>query len=151
MHELELQVIRDKQVHLETLQEKNAAVNENRLLRQILDKHGISYPTKDQQHNTIGSGLSGSTDQSSYNFNFGQSPSTSLSEITSSSMPEPASFRPDLNLEALQIRDDLDYNEIALTFILKLVLLRCPVSQLAAISSLLNGVVLICGHTLIKS
>lgn len=120
MHELELQVIRDKQVHLETLQEKNAAVEENRLLRQILDKHGIFYPAKDQQHNPIDSGPSGSTDQSSHNFNFGQSPSTSLSEIAPSSMPEPASFRSDLNLEALQIRDDLDYNEIALTFILKL-------------------------------
>lgn len=123
MHELELQVIRDKQVHLETVQEKDAIEEENRQLREILDKHGIVYPIRNQQHNSVSSAPSGSTDQGSHNFNFAQSPSTSLSvsAITPSSMPELAPFSPDLDLEALKIRDDLAYNEIALTFILKLV------------------------------
>ena len=34
MHELELQVIRDKQVHLETMEQKNAIEHENRLFTQ---------------------------------------------------------------------------------------------------------------------
>lgn len=134
MHELELQVIRDKQVHLETVEQKNAIEHENRLLRELLDQHGIFYPTKNQQQRSLDSGPSGGTDQSSRILNFGQSPSTSHSAITPSTMPEPASFRPDLNLEALQIRDNLDYNEIALSFVLKLVLLGCPLSQSARVS-----------------
>lgn len=126
MHELELQVIRDKQIHLATLEEKRAVEDENRLLRQILDKHGIFYPTRIQQHDSVDSGPSVSTDQGSHSFNFCPSPTTILSAITQSSMPEPASFRPDLDLEALEIQESLDYNEIELTFILKLVLLQRP-------------------------
>lgn len=146
MHELELQVIRDKQTHLQTLQEKNAAEEENRILRQILDKHGIAYPFKNQQPGLVESGFSGSSHESSHQLNFSQSPSTSLSAISSSSMPEPASFRPDLDLETLEIRDELDYNEIALNFILKSVLLLDePASQLAVISSMVNGEVFIAG------
>lgn len=152
MHELELQVIRDKQTHLRTVQEKNAAEEENRLLRQILDKHGIAYPSKNQQPGFVESGPSGSNDESSDNFNFSQSPSTSLSAITSSSMPEPASFRPDLDLETLEIGDGLDYYEIALSFILKLVLLLDePASQFAVISPTQNGEVFITRTTLIRS
>lgn len=124
MHDLELQVIRDKQIHLETVQEKKALEEENRLLRQILDQHGICYPTKNQQHSSVDShsGPSGSTEQSSQNFNFSQSPGTSLSAYTLSSVPEGPPFRPDLDLEALNLRDGLDYNEIELNFVLKLVL-----------------------------
>lgn len=152
MHELELQVIRDKQTHLQTLQEKNAAEEEIRILRQILDKHGIVYPSKNQQPGFVESGSSGSHDESSHNLNFSQSPSTSLSAISSSFMPEPASFRPDLNLETLEIREEFDYHEIALNFILKLVLLLDgPALQLAVISSMLNGEVFITGTRLIKS
>lgn len=123
MHDLELQVIRDKQTHLETVQEKIAIEEENRLLRQILDQHGIFYPTKNQQHSSVDSGPSRSTDAGSHTFNFSQSPSTSLSAITPRSMPEPECFRPELDLETLEIREVLDYNEIALNFILKLVFL----------------------------
>lgn len=121
MHDLELQVIRDKQTHLEIVQQKIAIEDENRLLRQILDQHGIFYPGKNQQHSSVDSGPSRSTDPGFHALNFSQSPSTSLSAITPSSMPEPESFRPELDLQALKIREVLDYNEIALNFILKLV------------------------------
>ncbi|MCJ1463912.1 hypothetical protein MMC07_002521 [Pseudocyphellaria aurata] len=122
MHDLELQVIRDKQIHLKTVEEKKAIEEENRLLRQILDQHGICYPTKNQQHGSVHShpGPSGSIEKSGHNFNFSQSPSTTLSGVTLSSMPEASSFQPDLDLDALNLRDGLDYNEIELNFVLKL-------------------------------
>ncbi len=85
MHELELQVMYDKHLHLELVREKKAIEEENQLLKQILDHHGIAYPIKNKPDDGVL--------QPTQNFNFANgtnSISTAFTASTPFSLSEPS-------------------------------------------------------------
>ena len=150
MKELELQVVLAKQAHTDDIQKKIAVEEENRMLKQILDLHNIHYLTRPRKSTSLQSNRQDDDSMEINAFDFSQTPATTnVSTHTSTFMPEetltqaPALASPlmrestaytpefEKNVQTLNLQDTLDYNEIALTFILKSVFVVSQENSLA--------------------